>query len=130
MEQVNVIVAKMRSFANNLLGVEGFYGDASGNTVIDTTALARAASAIFLYSIFALVVYLAFGLGAARLSYCYSMYSGNDTVTAILFAALAFFFPGIYYPFYALLLNPVCGMARRNKGVMGSLIGGRRDHRG
>jgi hypothetical protein len=130
METVNKVVDKLRNVANGLLGVEGFAQDASGNTIIDIAELARASSMIILYSLFALAISLGFALGAARLSYCHNIYMGNDTTVAILFAILCFFFPTIYYPVYAIFLNPVCSMGRKNKGVLGGLIGGRRDHRG
>lgn len=62
-----------------------------------------------LYSIlFSLFILFMISFGAARLSYCYNIYTGNSGGTAFIWSVLAFFFSGIYYPFYALVLNPVC----------------------
>jgi hypothetical protein len=55
--------------------------------------------------------------GAAKLSYCYNTSIGN-TESAFIWSLLAFFFCGLYYPYYALLLNPLCSAGGR--------IGGRR----
>jgi hypothetical protein len=75
-----------------------------------------------LYSLFILLLLAIPAFGAARLSYCYNMFVGNSTGVAFLYATLCFFFPGIYYPVYALFLNPVCGMQR----PMNTMVGGRR----
>ncbi len=49
-----------------------------------------------------------YGLGAARLSYCYQM-STNPTATLFyVYVLLAFFFSPVYYPFYGIFLNPLC----------------------
>lgn len=64
-----------------------------------------------LYSIlFSLFILFMVSFGAARLSYCYNIYTGNSGGTAFIWSILAFFFSGIYYPFYALVLNPVCSL--------------------
>lgn len=116
-----------RKIGNTFLGVEGFTEDGSGNTVVDKKKLESVAVIIVLYSLFGLVIGFAFAFGAARQSYCYNLYIGNSEGVAILFAALCFFFPQLYYPFYAIFLNPVCALGKKNnKGILGGLIGGRR----
>jgi hypothetical protein len=120
----------LRKVGNTLLGVEGFEEDASGNVVVNTQELAKVLGLLSLYVFLGIVLSILVAFGAARQSYCYNIYIGNDQGVAILFAVLCFFFPHFYYPFYALFLNPVCDLGRKNKGVLGGLIGGRRSHRG
>ena len=52
---------------------------------------------------------LVYCYGAARLSYTYNMYIQN-TGYAFLWALICFFFPYMYYPYYAIMLNPVAGL--------------------
>jgi len=47
----------------------------------------------------------AYNFGAGLLAYNYSVYKGDSA--AILWAIIAYFFSGIYYPFYAFFLNPL-----------------------
>ena len=47
--------------------------------------------------------------GAAKLSYCYNTSIGNAE-SAFMWSFLAFFFCGLYYPYYALFLNPLCAV--------------------
>lgn len=72
--------------------------------------------------LFTLFILFMISFGAARLSYCYNVYTGNSGM-ALLWSVLAFFFSGIYYPFYALFLNPLCSEA---VGRQAPLTGGRR----
>jgi hypothetical protein len=53
----------------------------------------------------AMVVY---GLGAARLSYCYQMNTNPTATLFYVYVLLAFFFSPMYYPFYGIFLNPLC----------------------
>jgi len=55
--------------------------------------------------------------GAAKLSYDYNIYINNSGY-AMLWAILWYCFPFIYYPYYAIFLNPLVGS--------NSMIGGRR----
>lgn len=57
--------------------------------------------------------------GAARLSYSYNLYTQN-TSYALLWAFLCFIFPYMYYPYYAIMLNPVGLMATSGQMVGGS----------
>lgn len=126
MEYVDTAVRYGRQLGNTLLGVEGFTEDSSGNVVVNKNAIAGAMGLIGLYILVMMLVGLLVAFGAARQSYCYNIYIGNTEGVAILFAILCFFFPHFYYPFYALFLNPVCDLGKKNKGVMGGLMGGRR----
>ena len=57
-------------------------------------------------------VLFACAFGASKLSYCYNIYIGNSATTAFFYSILAFFFAGVYYPFYGLFLNPFCSLPR------------------
>jgi len=56
------------------------------------------------------LVFFLFGFiycyGAAKLSYNYNMSIGNGG-SAFIWAFLCFFFATMYYPYYAIMLNPV-----------------------
>jgi hypothetical protein len=98
---------------------EGFQDNGSGGGIFGF--FSRGAGLI--YSLFILLLLAIPAFGAARLSYCYNMFVGNSTTLAVIYSILCFFFPAIYYPFYALFLNPVCAMQRP---VMNNMTGGRR----
>lgn len=98
---------------------EGFQDGSGGGGFLGF--FTRGAGAI--YSLFILLLLIIPAIGAARLSYCYNMFVGNSTGVAFLYATLCFFFPAIYYPVYALFLNPVCGMQRP---AINAMVGGRR----
>jgi hypothetical protein len=54
--------------------------------------------------------------GAARLSWCYNTFYGESTTIKVIFSILCFFFPQLYYPFYALFLDPICGRVKNQVG--------------
>ena len=58
-----------------------------------------------------IILILAFFIcyGAARLSWCYNTFYGASGGLKAFYSVVCFFFPYYYYPFYALVLNPVCG---------------------
>jgi hypothetical protein len=72
-------------------------------------------SSLLLGLLFTLFIFFMINFGAARLSYCYNVYTGNSA-SALVWSILAFFFSGIYYPFYALFLNPLCSVAPMTGG--------------
>ena len=57
---------------------------------------------IILFLIFSIL----FCYGAAKLSYNYNMAIGN-TGSAFMWSIICFIFANIYYPYYALMLNPI-----------------------
>jgi len=77
------------------------------------TAHTATAASVVGVGIFTLVIVLLFGFlmcfGAAKLSWCYNIFYGASTSTAFLWSALCFLNPTLYYSFYALFLDPVCG---------------------
>lgn len=101
---------------NRVIGVEGFTADASGVTM-NTKALTEASGIIVLYLLLITLFAILTCVGSARLSYCYNISIGNPGDVAFMFAVLCFFFPHFYYPYFALLLNPLC--KPRNRGLMG-----------
>jgi hypothetical protein len=77
-------------------------------------------SVVFLISFcFSMLFYLAYGYGAANLSFCLNKSLGRTDVEALGWAVLAFVFNGFYYPYYGIFLNPVCAIKR-------NVVGGRR----
>jgi hypothetical protein len=95
----------VNNVAGSLLGKnEGFY-DASGAPINFATI-----GAFSLFSLILMfVVIFANCYGAARLSWCYNTFYGAGEGEKLLYALLCFFYSGIYYPFYAIFLDPVCG---------------------
>jgi hypothetical protein len=65
---------------------------------------------LFASGIIIFLVFLALGViycyGAAKLSYDYNM-SINNLSSAMMWSVICYCFPAIYYPYYALFLNPV-----------------------
>jgi len=61
-------------------------------------------------AIFVFVLFFFYGVaycyGAAKLSYNYNISIGN-VWTAVQWAILCYFFAGLYYPYYAIFLNPI-----------------------
>ena len=64
---------------------------------------------ILVLGLFSLLPFFIYCYGAAKLSWCLNHSYG--------WSILCFFFPGLYYPFYAFFLNPLC---------MVQQVGGRR----
>jgi len=73
-----------------------------------------------LASIAVFVVFLCFffgiiySYGAAKLSYDYNRSIGNGS--AFFWAVICYFFAGMYYPYYAIFLNPVSSTATMTGG--------------
>jgi hypothetical protein len=64
---------------------------------------------LYAVGIIGIIVTLICAAGAARLSLCYNSYLGiAGRRTTLAYAALAFIFFPIYYPYYGLMLNPIC----------------------
>jgi hypothetical protein len=64
---------------------------------------------LYAIGIIGIIVILIAATGAARLSLCYNSYLGTTgRRTTLAYAALAFVFFPLYYPYYGLVLNPIC----------------------
>lgn len=57
--------------------------------------------------IFYIVFIVAFGVGAAILSYNYNTSIGTSGGMTVTYTILAFLFSSFYYPYYAIFLDPV-----------------------
>jgi hypothetical protein len=110
------VITRLTAPGAKSVKVEAFQDKETGTTAVMATVG-------IVYVILMVVLCLAYSVGAARLSWCYNMYIGNDAGLALFYAILAFLFSGFYYPFYAIFLSPLCGM---KKAVAVSVIGGRR----
>jgi len=78
------------------------FTDTSANTDISSTYIA-----IIVVSIIISLIYTG---GAISLSWNYNNYIGTSNGLKLLYAILVFIAPSIYYPFYALLLNPITNL--------------------
>jgi len=90
---------------------EGFSESMSPASIINSVR--------FLYSSLPILIILqatiatVYGLGAARLAYCYQMATSPNSGFLYIYVALAFFFSPIYYPYYGIVLNPQCNTRSR-----------------
>ena len=88
-------------FSNVYAALSGYESFATNDVVVDTSNLYIILGVVLLITIL-------YSAGAARLSWCYNISVGNSKTEAFIWSFICFFFSGIYYPFYALVLNPVC----------------------
>ena len=56
--------------------------------------------------------------GAISLSVNYNNYVGTSSGLKIIYGILVFFFPSLYYPFYAWFLSPVKGQRVRTNNML------------
>jgi hypothetical protein len=106
--------AYFRNLWNALLGREGFQGETAPivNPEMQKGEERKMQSfgiLAVLSVLFGLVLCFMYNYGAAKLSYCYSVRTGSAGM-ATLYSILAFFFSGLYYPYYAWFLNPLCAV--------------------
>lgn len=110
-----------RNLGRALLGKEGFQGETIPvvNPELqkgEEQKLQSFGILAVLSVLFGLLLSFMYSYGAAKLSYCYNVSTGNGGV-AFIYSLLAFFFSGIYYPYYAWFVNPLCAAPQ---------VGGRR----
>ena len=95
----------------NFKTLERFADTDSKDTTLSTGAIVLIISMI--------VISLIYTGGAISLSWNYNTYLGNSFGIKIFYAILVFIFPSIYYPLYALLLNPIKRLSPlRNSSVI------------
>jgi hypothetical protein len=93
--------------------VSGFVADPAKATAKATASVGAAAVGGIFFTILFLILYgFLNAYGAASLSYCYNLSIGNDSGVAFFYSIMCFFFSPVYYPFYAIFLNPVCSAGR------------------
>ena len=92
----------MNSYLNNLfLAVQGKRTEAfqeEGGSGTGNAILGGAGALVWV--LIGLLPYILFAYGASKLSWCLNNSYG--------WSFLCFLFPGFYYPYYALFLNPLC----------------------
>ena len=103
---MSTIHTKIKSVVRAVLGTEGF--ENKEDVVIEDGIVNTILAGLYLGGLAAFLIYAVLGYGAANLSYCYNIAIGSPQETAYMFAALCFLFPYIYYPYYAIMLNPLC----------------------
>jgi len=117
-EHFTNIAKELTTYAQNMTNaIKGKESFVNSNGQVSEASPLAAAGLIF-YILFAVVVFVLYSYGAARLSYCYNIYLGSDSGTALFWSVLSFFFSGYYYPIYGVFLNPLCDIKKQ--------VGGRR----
>ena len=118
-EHFTTIASELSTYAaklsNAIQAKEQFAADA-----VPVTNNPLAAAGLMLYILFAIILFVLYAYGAARLSYCYNIYLGTDSGSAFFWSVLSFLFAGYYYPIYGVFLNPMCEMKKQ--------LGGRRKY--
>lgn len=76
-----------------------------GSLLTSLQSLYSSLPIVFIFHALSMVLY---GLGAARLSYCYQMSTNPSSFLFYPYVVLAFIFSPVYYPFYGIFLNPLC----------------------
>ena len=94
---------------NTTLNIVGYKSEAF--SAVET--LQTSSPGIFAAGATAGLLFIAFGFiycyGAAKLSYSYNMSIGNGG-SAFMWAFICYFFAAIYYPYYAIMLNPAASV--------------------
>ena len=102
----------LMNIAHSLRGQEPFDNKNEEHTT--------AAASILGAGLFTAIVFFILGFlnsyGAARLSWCYNTFYGASPAVSFGWSFLCFFFSGLYYPVYALFLDPVCGRTIQKGG--------------
>jgi hypothetical protein len=84
--------------ANAITGNNSFKDAESQDAIYATSILV-----IGLYMVFI----IAFSVGASILSYNYNCFIGTSSNMTVFYTILAFLFSSVYYPYYAIFLDPV-----------------------
>jgi hypothetical protein len=107
---------------NAVLGRSESFEDAAPQQGGILSALLVGLMMILMFGLF-IVIGVSTMLAAPKLSWCYNTYLGATDGTKWGYAILNFFFGGLYIPYYAFFLNPLCD-GKRNSAVVA--VGGRR----
>ena len=88
-------------------------------SVTEAFTSAKSAPGIIAVAGFGVLLFFLFGIlycyGAAKLSYDYNRSIGNGS-SALLWAVICYFFAAIYYPYYAIMLNPLASAQSNMSG--------------
>ncbi len=113
-ETLKTLVGKGVAFTKNLLNTEGFQ---SKDKEADEPIVGTILTSLYTFMMGGMLVAFLVGYGAARLSYCYNMSIGTSMELTYLYAIVCFFFSFVYYPFYAIMLNPLCNKRGNNGSI-------------
>lgn len=92
---------------------EGFAESQEDDASIANTILAG----IYTFMFGGILLFVIIGYGSARLSFCYNQSIGTSIELMYIYAAICFIFPYIYYPYYSIMLNPLC-VKKTNSSTM------------
>jgi len=84
--------------ANAIMGDNSFKDAETQDSIYDTS--------IFIIALYMIFI-IAFSVGAAILSYNYNCFIGTSSSLTVFYTILAFLFSSVYYPYYAIFLDPV-----------------------
>jgi hypothetical protein len=96
----------MNSYLENVW--RAIKGQKEGSEESFVTAVSDAGLAVAVGIVFVLVLVFLVCFGAARQSWCYNSLYGSSYGAKLFWSFLCFLNPYLYYPFYAVFLNPVC----------------------
>ena len=88
---------------------EGFEDKQKSTTTEPQSAVTTYGGIGLLVVIGILFIFFLQSCAGARLSWCYNKSIGTNTLLAVIYAILCFFFPGFYMILYAFFLAPPCG---------------------
>ena len=106
----------LTNIGHAVLNRKEYFDSGSGTTANTVTDIAIVNKQSFAIVVLVIMIYLIVVIlmmyGAARLSYCYNIYYGENPGTALLFSILSAIFSSLYYPFYGIFLNPLCNLQK------------------
>ena len=111
---LKTVIGKGVAFTKNLLNTEGFQ---STDKEADEPIVGTILTTLYTFVMGGALIAFLISYGAARLSYCYNQSIGTSIELTYLYAIVCFFFSFVYYPFYAIMLNPLCNRRVNNGSV-------------
>jgi hypothetical protein len=115
-EHFTNIAKELTIYAQNMTNaIKGKEAFVNPNGQVSEASPLAVAGLIF-YILFAVVLFVLYSYGAARMSYCYNIHLGTDSGTALFWSVLAFFFSSYYYPIYGVFLDPLCDIKKQMGG--------------
>jgi hypothetical protein len=113
-ETLKTVIGKVVAFTKNLLNTEGFQ---SKDKEADEPIVGTILTTLYTFVMGGALIAFLISYGAARLSFCYNQSIGTSIELTYLYAIVCFFFSFVYYPFYAIMLNPLCNKRANNGSI-------------
>jgi uncharacterized membrane protein len=113
-ESIKSVIEKVVAFTKNLVNTEGFQ---SKDKEADEPIVGSIIATLYTFLFGGMLIFLLIGYGAARLSFCYNQSIGTPIELTYVYAVLCFLFCYVYYPFYAIMLNPLCNKRVTNGSI-------------